>query len=93
MLLRFVVALKTTDEGWLDTGEGDWQAIGRLKDDFSRAFDGYDFNGFIVNGRKKYRLVISKEAVCYNKTMLKKIKGSASISDFVNKLPAMRKRK
>ena len=93
LLLEMVVALKTTDEGWLATGEGDWQAFRRLKDDFKRTFDGFDFEKFIVNGRKKYRLVIPADAVTYDRAMLKKIKDNAVITDLANKLPIERKKK
>jgi hypothetical protein len=93
LLLDMVVALKTTDEGWLATGEGDWQAFRRLKDDFKRTFDGFDFEKFIVNGRKKYRLVIPADAVTYDRAMLKKIKDSGVITDLADKLPIIRKKK
>jgi hypothetical protein len=93
LLLEMVVALKTTDEGWLATGEGDWQAFRRLKDDFKRTFDGFDFEKFIVNGRKRYRLVIPADAVTYDRAMLKKIKDSGVITDLAGKLPIIRKKK
>jgi hypothetical protein len=93
LLLELVVALKTTKEGWVATGEGDWQAYGRLKDDFKRSFDGFDFDGFIKNGRKKYRLVIEPDNVTYDRAMLKKIKNNAVITELADKLPIIRKGK
>lgn len=87
LLLELVLALKTTDEGWVHTGEGDWQSIDRLKGDFHRVFPGYEFKKFIVNGRKKYRLVILPESVTYDRTMLKKIKDNSVILGIVNQLP------
>ncbi|MCK9555035.1 hypothetical protein M0R36_04360 [bacterium] len=93
LLLELVVALKTTEDGWIYTGEGDWQSIDRLKGDFQRVYPGYEFKKFIINGRKKYRLVLPADAVTYDRAMLKKIKDGTSIPDLVNKLPIIRKRR
>lgn len=94
LLLELVVALKTTDEGWLATGEGDWQAFRRLKDDFKRSFDGFNFEKLIVNGRKKYKLVIPSDSVTYDRAMLKKTnKNNGIITGLADKLPIIRKRK
>ncbi len=73
-------------------GDGNWQSIGRLKNDFKRTFDGLDFEKFIVNGRKKYRLVIPSEKVTYDRVMLKKIKGNAVIANLADRLPIIRRK-
>ncbi len=91
-LLELIIALKTIKDGWVLTGDGDWQAFGRLKDDFKRVFDGYDFKNMIVNGRKKYRLALLSENVTYERAKLKKIKLGSSFSDIVNQLPVIRKK-
>lgn len=104
LLARFVQALKTTGEGWATTPEMEteglitdsdkaWQPISRLKEDLKRTFSGYDFDKFIQNGRKKYRLVIPADSVTYDRAMLKKIKGDATLTKVINKLPQIRKRK
>lgn len=92
ILLDLVVALKKTKDGWVQTGDGDWQAFGRLKDDFKRTFDRYDFRNMIVNGRKKYRLALLSENVTYDRAKLKKIKDNAVITELAGKLPVIRKK-
>lgn len=92
LLLQLIIVLKKTQEGWVQSGEGDWQAFGRLKDNFKKVFDGYDFKGLIVNGRKKYRLALMSDNVTYERAKLKKIKLGSSFSDIVNQLPVIRKK-
>ncbi len=97
LLIRLVVGLKDSKDGFVGIGtmaddgvipdsDQAWQAVKRLKDDLKQSFAGLEFDDFIANGRKKYRLVIAPDAVGYDKKMLRKIKNT-TINDFVAKLP------
>jgi len=97
ILLRFIEGVMKTKTGEVAVSaltsegvvheDGYKQYIGRLREKMNALFPDYNFHELIENREGSYRLAVSKDAIDYDLSMLKKMKDNGKIEAIVKKLP------